>query len=148
MTTRITFPVSVNLDAIPGTFHTEDSAREVLQRILHQSIDHYHPVVHDVPRGGRVSVTFDRYNVNWHDNVTYTDVFIKASMSYMNALLHTQGYVFLNEVYETLGLPKTRNGATTGWISEPIVWDTELHDGFIQIVLQVEGSIIDRAFKS
>jgi hypothetical protein len=42
---RIALTVYVNLDPVPGTFHTEESARETVQRILDQTVPSYFPGV-------------------------------------------------------------------------------------------------------
>ena len=46
---ELTIVVEVQLDPVPGTFHTEESAQEVverlLQHVLNTNIPHYHPVV-------------------------------------------------------------------------------------------------------
>src|SRR5690606_40444664 len=42
---RVTFEVTVDLDPMPGMFHTEGSAAAALQEILLDCIEHYHPVV-------------------------------------------------------------------------------------------------------
>lgn len=42
---RIKLEVYVNLDMVPGTFHTKESAQEVVARMLSQSIPHYNPKV-------------------------------------------------------------------------------------------------------
>ena len=42
---RIKLEVWVDLDNVPGTFHTKDSARNVVANLLNQSIDHYNPMV-------------------------------------------------------------------------------------------------------
>lgn len=42
---RTTFEISVDLDAVPGTFHTVESARDVIESILKQTISHYNPAV-------------------------------------------------------------------------------------------------------
>jgi hypothetical protein len=41
----VTFTVTVDLDPMPGTFHTAVSAQECVQTILSQRIAHYNPVV-------------------------------------------------------------------------------------------------------
>lgn len=40
---RVQLTVEIDLDPVPGTFHTVDSAREQVQRILRESIPHYRP---------------------------------------------------------------------------------------------------------
>ena len=42
--------------------------------------------------------------------------FLRAQMAYANDLLKRRGYVFLNEVYEMLGFPKTKAGQVVGWV--------------------------------
>lgn len=45
MPTRIKLEVFVNLDEVPGTFHTPKSARETVGSILRDRIGHYDPIV-------------------------------------------------------------------------------------------------------
>lgn len=42
---RIKLEVEVDLDPLPGTFHTAESAREVVFSYLTYVIPHYHPEV-------------------------------------------------------------------------------------------------------
>ena len=42
---RIKLEVRVDLDPVPGAFHSADSAREIVEDILCRSIPHYYPVV-------------------------------------------------------------------------------------------------------
>lgn len=59
---------------------------------------------------------FDEYNKNWskvpHDN----QHFIQSMQLYANDLLRLQGYVFLNDVYEMLGMEKSKAGQLVGWV--------------------------------
>ena len=43
--TRITFSVSMDLDAVPGSFHEAEDAMRRVEHMLNQAIPHYHPVV-------------------------------------------------------------------------------------------------------
>jgi hypothetical protein len=43
---RVTLVVEVDLDAVPGAFHTPESAEEHVRQILINSIPHYWPTVH------------------------------------------------------------------------------------------------------
>jgi hypothetical protein len=45
MMTRIKLEVYVDLDPIPGEFHSKESARNVVDNILRQNIGHYNPMV-------------------------------------------------------------------------------------------------------
>jgi hypothetical protein len=42
---RVLLEVWVDLDPIPGTFHTKESARNVVANILETQIHHYQPLV-------------------------------------------------------------------------------------------------------
>ena len=43
--TRIKLEVYVDLDPVPGTFHTKESAQNVVRNILNGAIPHYNPIV-------------------------------------------------------------------------------------------------------
>jgi uncharacterized protein DUF6353 len=71
---------------------------------------------------------FDESNPNWNRAQSYNQVFINCQQSYANDLLRARGHVFLNDVYDMLGIPRSREGAIVGWL-----WDgceTE-GDGYI-----------------
>lgn len=42
---RVMLEVSLDLDPVPGTFHTEESAKEQVKAMLLSMIPHYHPIV-------------------------------------------------------------------------------------------------------
>ena len=42
--------------------------------------------------------------------------FLKAQQTNANVQLTVRGHVFLNEVYDMLGLPRTAAGAIVGWV--------------------------------
>lgn len=42
---RIMLQVFVDLDQVPGSFDTPESAKDIVQSILDQRIDHYNPNV-------------------------------------------------------------------------------------------------------
>lgn len=58
-------------------------------------------------------------NKNWQNNNEYNLMFIKAQERFANDLLRSKKRVFLNEVYEMLGLPRTKAGQIVGWIYDP-----------------------------
>lgn len=45
MPERIMLNVMVDLDSLPGTFHTPESARDTIQAILLGRLPHYDPIV-------------------------------------------------------------------------------------------------------
>lgn len=52
----------------------------------------------------------------WAKTTRYNWLFIKAKLDYMNDMLKIQGHIFLNEVYDALGFPRTSAGSMVGWI--------------------------------
>ena len=48
---------------------------------------------------------------------SYNHAFLRAQQNYANDLLKRQGHVFLNEVYDMLGLPRTNLGIAVGWLN-------------------------------
>lgn len=59
---------------------------------------------------------FDESSVNWTKTPEYNFSFLKITESYMNDLLNMRGHVFLNEVYDAIGIPRTQAGAVVGWV--------------------------------
>ncbi|MDO4292097.1 MAG: DUF6353 family protein [Eubacteriales bacterium] len=52
----------------------------------------------------------------WEKDPEYNLVFLKAQQQYANDKLHADGYLFLNDVYDMLGIPRTKAGQVVGWI--------------------------------
>ena len=52
----------------------------------------------------------------WSKNPEFNLMFLKNQQSYANDLLKTRGHLFLNEVYDLLGIPRTQAGNVVGWI--------------------------------
>ncbi len=59
---------------------------------------------------------FDEYSVQWQKDNQYNMMFLRTQQNYANNLLQARGYVFLNEVYDMLGLKQTPAGQLVGWV--------------------------------
>ena len=46
-------------------------------------------------------------------------MYLRMQQTYANEKLRLQGHLFLNEVYDLLGFPRTKAGQTLGWIYDP-----------------------------
>lgn len=69
---------------------------------------------------------FDEYSPYWQKDPVYNKAFLKARQNEANDRLHINGVLFLNTVYEMLGLPPTKEGAVVGWLL-----GKEQKDGFV-----------------
>lgn len=106
---------------------------------------------------------FDETNRNHNADVTYNVQFLRNVQNHMNDRLRAYGYVFLNDVYEALGYPRTKSGQVVGWmLNNPAgtgdgyidfgVWDSDnaraydfingWEDG-IWLDFNVDGPILD-----
>lgn len=66
--------------------------------------------------GSPYKVLFDEVNSNWQRADEYNQFFIQAQQNYANDLLKAKGHVFLNDVHDMLGLPRTKAGQIVGWV--------------------------------
>lgn len=62
---------------------------------------------------------FDDGCKGWEKNSEYNLTFLNSQQNYANDKLRAQGYLFLNEVYDMLGIPATKAGQVVGWIYNP-----------------------------
>jgi hypothetical protein len=77
------------------------------------------PVSREILQPGRASVYarfFEKGNKNWKYEHPYNAIFVQCMQNYANDLLRMNGHVFLNEVYDLLGIDRSREGAIVGWI--------------------------------
>lgn len=59
---------------------------------------------------------FDQVNSDiWSNHPETNLIRIRAQQAFANQLLQTRGYVFLNEIYESLGMESSSAGQVVGW---------------------------------
>lgn len=59
---------------------------------------------------------FDDGCTGWTKDPEFNLMFLKDQQRYANDLLKSKGHLFLNEVYDMLGIPRTQAGQIVGWI--------------------------------
>ena len=59
---------------------------------------------------------FNRYNPGWTANGEYNRIYLRTLFNYCSEQLRYRGYLFLNDVYQELGFPMTKEGQTAGWV--------------------------------
>ena len=71
---------------------------------------------------------FDEASPYWQKDPEYNFMFLKSQQQYANDLLKARGRLFLNEVYEMLGIDKTKAGQIVGWVYNP---ENPIGDNFV-----------------
>lgn len=59
---------------------------------------------------------FDEACTGWTKDAELNLAFLRQQQNYANELLRSRGHLFLNEVYDMLGIPRTKAGQIVGWI--------------------------------
>lgn len=68
------------------------------------------------PNYSAYSIVFDDGNTGWDPDPELTKFFLVQQQNYANDRLKARGHLFLNEVYDMLGVDRTKAGAQVGWI--------------------------------
>lgn len=74
------------------------------------------------------AVFFDEKCHGWDKNMDYNMMFLKAQQQYANDKLRADGFLFLNDVYEMLGMNRTKMGQVVGWVYKP---ENPVGDNFV-----------------
>lgn len=59
---------------------------------------------------------FDEYCENWTKDPEYNLMFLRRQQDWANEKLKAKGHLFLNDVYESLGINKSQAGQVVGWV--------------------------------
>lgn len=87
---------------------TDEEGKEVVTKKVVNAVD-----PNEVSEYARF---FDETCTGWDRDAEYNLVFLKHQQEWANDRLKKQGYLFLNEVYEMLGIQKTKAGQVVGWV--------------------------------
>lgn len=55
-------------------------------------------------------------STEWRKDSEYNKMFLRRSQDYANEMLKHRGHIFLNEVYDMLGMPRSKAGQAVGWV--------------------------------
>lgn len=83
---------------------------------------------------------FDESSSSWNREPEYNLLFLRNQQQWFNDKLRMQGYVFLNDVYDALGIPRSSSGQFVGW-----TLDGE-GDGFVDFNIFNDDESIKRKF--
>lgn len=59
---------------------------------------------------------FDETCAGYEKDTQYNLCMLRGQEQYANDLLHARGHVFLNDVYDMLGIERTKEGQIVGWV--------------------------------
>ena len=62
---------------------------------------------------------FDDGCKGWEKDSEYNLMFLRSCQQYANDKLKADGYLFLNDVYDMLGIPRSKAGQIVGWVYDP-----------------------------
>jgi hypothetical protein len=62
---------------------------------------------------------FDESCAAWEKDSEYNLMVLRAQQQYANDLLKAKGRLFLNEVYDLLGIKRSKAGQVVGWVYDP-----------------------------
>ena len=119
------------------------------------------PEVNPLNRYSQYAKYFDESCKAWEKDAEYNMTFLRIQQQNANDLLNSRGHVFLNEVYDMLGIPHTKAGAVVGWIKGGDgdnyidfgiydIWDSTKRDfvnGYEKVIIldfNVDGVIWDK----
>ena len=86
---------------------------------------------------------YDDGCAGWKKDPEANLVFLKCQQSYANNLLKTRGYLFLNEVYDMLGIPRVKAGQVVGWIYDE---ENPIGDNFVDFGIYDQNRVKNRDF--
>ena len=66
--------------------------------------------------GSAYSRFFQEGCTGWTKNAELNMMFLRQQQTFANQKLKSKGYLYLNEVYEMLGIPVSKEGHVVGWI--------------------------------
>ena len=73
----------------------------------------------DIDEYSEYSRFYDDGCTGWSKDPEYNLMFLKAQQQYANDKLIAQGSLFLNDVYDMLGIPRSKAGQIVGWRYDP-----------------------------
>lgn len=97
------------VDVAKTTIDEDGNEAEVVEQVEVSALDGY----------SEYSRFFDDGCTGWEKDAEYNLMFLRAQQQYANDLLKSRGHLFLNEVYDMLGIPRTKAGQAVGWIYDP-----------------------------
>ena len=88
---------------------------------------------------------FDDTCKGYEKDTQYNLLMLRGQQQYANDLLHARGYVFLNDVYDMLGIDRTKEGQIVGWVYNK---NNEVGDNFVDFgILETNRETEDGSYE-
>ena len=71
---------------------------------------------------------FDEWCTGWTKDAESNLIFLKQQQNQANDMLRAKGRLFLNEVYDMLGIPRSKAGQIVGWVYDK---DNQIGDNYV-----------------
>ena len=104
----------------------EDKERDVFERSSHPLMSDEDGTVgngvrqrSNLGQGSIYAKWFDETSPYFDRNADVNKMFLLVKQQHFNRKLISDGFVFLNDVYEELGIPRTQAGQLVGWVYDP-----------------------------
>lgn len=119
---------------VEETIEKEDGTTETIKKTIEEI---------DPSAIGDYSKFFDEYSNQWTKDSEYNFMFLKQTQNWANEVLKSRKYIFLNEIYEALGIPQTRAGSQVGWVYDE---NNPVGDNYVDFGIFDGASDVKRAF--
>ena len=73
---------------------------------------------------------FDESCEAYESNMDYNLMYLRSQQNLANDKLKANGYLFLSDVYDQLGIKRTKMSQIVGWVYKPEMATTSLISGF------------------
>lgn len=102
---------NVKAKEIEETVVNEDGTEQVVKKTVDVANPDYNSIY---------ARFFDESCTGWTKSAEDNLRCLKMVQAWANKKLQSQGYLYLNDVYEALGIPKTKAGHVVGWIYDEV----------------------------
>lgn len=119
----------VTSKTIEDTFTDENGEEQIIKETV--TVSH--------PEHSPYARMFDENSLYWEPDPPYALMFLKAQQQFANDRLRANGHLFLNEVYDDLGLKRTKEGQIVGWVYNSEIGDNYVDFGIYEGMADFEG---------
>ena len=89
---------------------TDENGNETVEKSIVNSIENPLDNISEYAR------FFDECSTEYHKDAEYNLMFLRRQQDWANEVLKSRGHLFLNKVYDLLGIPRSKAGQIVGWL--------------------------------